>query len=103
MRLGLVITDEAYAEVVGALGARAADRGWEVRCFMTDTGVRALANERVRMLLNHPRTKAAVCEFSVERYGTGGPAVASLEDVVVVGGQYQDAELVRESDRVLVF
>lgn len=103
MRLGLVITDEAHADLVGELGARALARDWEVRCFMTDTGVRALANDKVRMLINDPHAETAVCEHSIERYGTGGPDLASLEAILIVGGQYQNAELARESDRVLVF
>lgn len=103
MRLGLVITDETYTAPVTDLAERALARGWEVRCFLTDTGVRALADKRFSALLATGGPKTAVCETSIERHGTGGPELEALESMVIVGGQYQNAELVRESDAVLAF
>ena len=101
MKLGVVITGEEMAGPAGDLLQAAADRNHELRCFLTDTGIRAIDHNGVQALVGSNRLQLAVCENSMERFGqTVPPAVA---DAVVVGGQYQDAELVRRCDRVLVF
>ncbi len=45
----------------------------------------------------------AVCEHSIEIHARHSLVGIEFADVVVVGGQYQDAELVRRCDRILVF
>lgn len=101
MRLGVVVTDDSYAApAVGVLQA-AVKRGWETRCFLTDTGVRLLNHPQFASLALSGSVPTALCELSVERYE--GIDVAAIADKVVVGGQYQDAELVKNSDQVLVF
>ncbi len=102
MRIGIVVTDEGFLpHALGLLDAAAA-RDWDSQCFLTDTGVNLLAAaafvERARA---HPNS-VSICEHSVERYAAGRFDVQALADVVVIGGQYQDAELVRKCDRVLV-
>ncbi len=103
MRLGIVATDAAYAEQVSGLYAAARARGWEAECFLTDTGVLLLADDTfVDLARAHPGS-VSVCEHSVERYAQGAYDIHALADQVIVGGQYQDAELVRRCDKVLVF
>lgn len=103
MRVGIVVTDQGFlAHAIGLLDAAAA-RGWETLCFLTDSGVNLLADpafaERARARPN----SVSLCDLSVERYAAGKFDVQALADVVVVGGQYQDAELARKCDKVLVF
>lgn len=103
MRVGIVVTDEGFlAQAVGMIDAVVA-RGWECQCFLTDTGVNLLAApafvERARARPN----SISLCEHSVERYAAGKFDVQALADAVVIGGQYQDAELARKCDKVLVF
>lgn len=103
MRLGIVVTDQQYLDEVAGLIDSARAREWQVDCFLTDTGVMLLADpgfiERARSVPN----SVAVCEHSIEIHAGGSFVDAELADVVVIGGQYQDAELVRRCDRVLVF
>lgn len=103
MQLGIVITDESYLTQANGLLDAAVARGWAPQCFLTDTGVNLLADagfvERCRARPN----SVSLCEHSVERYAKGRFDINSLADVVIVGGQYQDAELVRKCDKVLVF
>jgi len=103
MRLGIVITDESYLSVANSLLDAAGARGWEALCFLTDTGVNLLADggfvERAKACPN----SISLCEHSAARYGAGRFDLHALGDVVIVGGQYQDAELVRKCDQVLVF
>ena len=103
MLVGIVVTDHGFlAHAIGLLDAAAA-RGWDTLCFLTDTGVNLLADpafvERARARPN----SVSLCEHSVERYAAGKFDVQALDDVVVVGGQYQDAELAHKCDKVLVF
>ncbi|MFH1819374.1 MAG: hypothetical protein ABIK08_17525 [Pseudomonadota bacterium] len=103
MELGIVVTDEQFLPQVGALFDAATQRGCVPLCFLTDTGVNLLRDpgfvERARA---HPN-RVTLCEHSVERMGAENFDLQALADVVVVGGQYQDAELVRTCDKVLVF
>ena len=103
MHLGIVITDESYLSVANGMLDAAAARGWQTQCFLTDTGVNLLADagfiERAKACPN----SVSLCEHSAERYSNGLFDLNVLGDIVIVGGQYQNAELVRNCDQVLVF
>ncbi|MCZ7560632.1 MAG: hypothetical protein M5U30_11670 [Burkholderiaceae bacterium] len=102
MRLGIVITDEAFAAHASGLLDAAFARGWQVQCFLTDTGVNLLADAgflgRARA---HPDT-VTVCEHSVELHAAGRFGREGLAGPVVFGGQYQNAQLAHVCDQVLV-
>lgn len=102
MRFGLVITDDRLGTAAAELLASAQARGWDCRCFLTDRGALLLS---APWFIESPGFRAAavaVCELSVERYEDEGLRVDNIDPKVVIGGQYQDAELVRNSDCVLV-
>lgn len=103
MRLGVVVTDDHYGRQAEGLLRAAVARGWEVRCFLTDQGAKLLGAESFIDFIRSTEAWIAVCELSLERLGDIGIAGDLLEERVVVGGQYQDAELVKKSERVLVF
>lgn len=103
MNLGVVVTDAAYADAAVELIEASAKRGWATRCFLTDSGVRLLENSQFRQMIQNGTAQVAVCELSIERYGQDNPSLKEPPEDVVVGGQYQDAELVRMCDRVMVF
>lgn len=103
MKLGVVVTDQSNGGYAIDIIRAAHERHWDVRCFLTDSGVRLLAQPQFLDLVNDGAARVAVCELSIERYGEGDPALAEPPEAVVVGGQYQDAELVNISDTVLVF
>lgn len=102
MNFGLVVTDERQSQHVTDLMQAALAKDWNVRCFLTDNGVNLIRNEQFIKVADQQRVHLSVCEHSVERIC---PEVdlKALEDVVIVGGQYQNAELVRHCDKVLVF
>jgi len=101
MKLGVVITGEEGTAPAVELLQKAAGRQHELRCFLTDSGVRAMTEPVVREMVTNEQVTLAVCEHSMENFGQSVP-----EDIVgpvIVGGQYQDAELVHWCDRVAVF
>jgi|GEM_PF-509369 len=103
MNLGIVVTDKAYGAPVIELIRAAHTRGWDIRCFLTDSGVNLLAETTFRALAENGTASIAACELSLERYGEDVPGLQNLPGQVIIGGQYQDAELVHNTDRVLVF
>lgn len=103
MRLGIVATDVAFlADVTGVLDA-ARGRGWQAECFLTDSGVLLLADSGFVARARAMRGSVAVCEHSVDLYARDGIDIAALAEDIVVGGQYQDAEMAHRCDKVLVF
>jgi len=102
MNLGIVVTSESYAEQVLGLLEAAAERGWQLRCFLTDTGVKLLDEPRFVRFCQAGHW-VALCEMSLERYHIDAVKVQDQAPDIIIGGQYQDAELVKNSDRVLVF
>ena len=97
MLLGLVAASDAEGQHLVGLAAAAVQRGWEVRCFLTDQGVRLLSSTGLKALAASGAMTLTVCEHSWEKYGVGLPAGATL------GSQYQNAELAHVCDRVIVF
>jgi len=103
MRLGVVVTDESFLlSAVGLLDAAHA-RGWETFVFLTHTGVNLLAHEHFVELARARPNSASLCEHSVGHHADDRFDLADHADVVIVGGQYQNAELARKCDKVLVF
>lgn len=98
MIVGLVATDErAGPHLLGLAGAAVA-QGLRCRCFLTDTGVRLLADPRLLTMLRAGQLRVDVCEHSWSALGLG-PAPEGVK----LRSQFQNAELARECDRVVVF
>ncbi|MFP3873927.1 MAG: hypothetical protein ACLFQT_04950 [Thiohalophilus sp.] len=103
MRLGVVVTDGQFAQQAIALLKGADARGWDLRCFLTDSGVQLLGHEAFRdFLKTNSEAHVSLCELSVDRYPGADPHAGGLAERVIIGGQYQDAELVKNSDQVIV-
>jgi hypothetical protein len=97
MRIGIVASHESSGPQLEGLAAAAAARGWPCRCFLTDSGVKLAASPRLQGLAKSGAVRLDVCEHSWHHFGQGGaPEGATL------GSQFQNAELVRECDRVVV-
>lgn len=97
MRLGIVASHESAAAHVEGLAAAAARRGWACRCFLTDSGVRLATSPALTALASAGAIRLDVCEHSWHQFGgEKAPAAANM------GTQFNNAELVRECDRVIV-
>lgn len=102
MHFGLVVTDSAYASHATALLAGAAARGWDVRCFLTDTGVLLLRDEGFTAHARAHPGSVASCKHSMDHHAPEGMDLSALQGAVVIGGQYQGAKLAGAADVVLV-
>jgi hypothetical protein len=97
MYLGIVATNAANEDHVVGLARAAVARGWQCRCFLTDTGVRLLHSTRLLGLARAGKLRVDACEHSWEQYGGG-----AVPDGVVMTGQIKNAELAHECDKVIV-
>lgn len=97
MLLGLVAANDADEKHFVGLASAAAARGWQCRCFLTDKGVRLLHSAGLLKLAGSGAVQLTVCEHSWELFGGGSAAPG-----VIMGSQYQNAELAHLCDRVIV-
>lgn len=103
MQLGIVMTDDRFVtQVVGLLDAAHA-RGWPTLCFLTDAGVKVLGHEDFIERAKAWPNMVSVCEHSIEKHAADTIDIQAHADFVIIGGQYQNAELARKCDKVLVF
>ena len=101
VRFGLILTDQQHAAHAACVLAAAAARGWDARCFLTDSGVLALGDESfVAQARARPKT-VAVCKHSLDHLLPGFDAL-TLADAVVIGSQFQGAKLAQAAEALLV-
>lgn len=97
MLVGIVASSEGSGPQLEGLASAAAARGWPCRCFLTDSAVKLASSGRLLELARSGALRVDVCEHSWQQFGAGPiPAGANA------GSQFQNAELVRECDRVVV-
>ncbi|MBK9134061.1 MAG: hypothetical protein IPM15_06850 [Betaproteobacteria bacterium] len=101
MLFGLVVTDRRHAAAAAGLLAGAAARGWEARCFLTDTGVQLLDDEAFMAEARARPLSVAVCRHSVDHLMPDCD-IAALGKVVVMGSQFQGAKLAQNAQALLV-
>lgn len=103
MILGVVVTDYSHAKTACAVMREALNRHWTVNVFLTDDGVHMIKDQDfLEMAKNEDAHFSFMCEHSAERF-CKDVDLGELSEFVVIGGQYQNAELVHNSERVLVF
>lgn len=97
MYLGIVATNESVEDQLVGLASAAIARGWRCRCFLTDSGVRLLRSALLLDLARTGKLRLDACEHSWGIYGGG-----AAPDGVAMAGQFQNAELAHECDKVIV-
>ena len=97
MYLGIVATDESAEAPLVGLAQAAVARGWQCRCFLTDSGVRLLSSSRLLELARSGKLRIDACEYSWEKFGDGAAPAG-----VTMAGQLMNAQLAHECDKVIV-
>lgn len=98
MIVGLVLTDARAGPHLLGLARAAVAQGLRCRCFLTDSGVRLLADQGLLEMLRAGALRVDACEHSWSALGLG-----QAPEGVKLRSQFQNAELARECDRVVVF
>ncbi len=96
--LGIMVTRyENLDHIAGAVKA-ARNAGHPVTLFMTDEGVRFTRDPKFLELLKVPGVELSCCDHSCERIG-----VHDKTEGISYGSQYNNAGMLHDSARILVF
>ncbi|MBI5076124.1 MAG: hypothetical protein HZB62_13285 [Nitrospirae bacterium] len=100
MKLGILVnTDKHLDHIIGMVTA-ALGRGHEITIFVMDTGTRLLKDPAFAGLSILHGVLMSFCDLSAQKEGI---KKEGLPDEILSGSQYNNAVMVHESDRVLVF
>lgn len=96
--LGIMVTKYEHLDhIIGVVkAARAAGKG--VSLFMTDEGVRFTKDKKFLELLSLTGVEFSCCDHSCERVG-----VHEKTEGISYGSQYNNAVMLHDSTRILVF
>lgn len=96
--LGIMVTRHANLEHITGAATAARNAGHPVTIFLTDDGVKFTRDPKFLELLKVGGIEIAVCEHSCERIGLPDKA-----EGISYGSQYNNAGMLHDSARVLVF
>lgn len=99
MKLGILVASDRHLDQLSGITRAAVRAGHSVRIFITDEGVRLLAKPPLGALSALEGVSIGYCDLSAERHG-GRPA--NVPQAVTSGGQFQNAVMSTESDKVIV-
>jgi predicted peroxiredoxin len=100
MKLGMLVnTDKHLGHILGMVKA-ALSRGHEIAIFVMDTGTMLLKNPAFTELCLLHGVSMSFCDLSANKSGV---ITEGLSAEIQCGSQYDNAVMVNESDRILVF
>jgi hypothetical protein len=96
--LGIMITRYENLDHITGVVKAATAKGTKVMIFMTDEGVRFTRDPRFLDLLEQGGMDVSACDHSCERIG-----IHEKSEGISYGSQYNNAGMLHDSSRVLVF
>lgn len=99
MRLGILGNTDKHASHVAGLTRAAILKGHEVILFMMDKGVKLLHNPSIVALHKIPGVSISFCQYNAQVLGI---STKGLPKGIRPGSQYNNAEMVKNADRVIV-
>jgi hypothetical protein len=96
--LGIMVTKHANVEHIGGCVKAARKAGHPVQIFLTDEGVRFTRDPKFLELLKIDKVECSVCDHSCERIG-----LHEKTEGISYGSQYNNAGMLHDSERVLIF
>ena len=99
MTLGLLVTRDDCKEDVVGLATAAAEKSHTVMIFMMDDGVRLCEDRDVRRLEDVPGIVFSLCALNMDERAISKEGIPGG---IEIGSQYQNAQMVHNSDRVIV-
>jgi hypothetical protein len=97
VKLGILITDHRYKDFIAPVLKAAIDRGDQVQVFIMDDGCLLADAPDLKEVFSHVRLSAVICDLNRMQRGIEAPLEVSM------GSQYDNAKMMHESDKVLVF
>ena len=96
--LGIIVTKYENLEHIAGVVQAARTAGRPVTLFMTDEGVRFTRDQKFLDLLKVPGVEFSCCDHSCELIG-----INDKTEGIVYGSQYNNAGILHDSARILVF
>jgi hypothetical protein len=96
--LGIMITKYGNLDHISGVVRAARKAGHPVQIFMTDEGVKFTRDPKFLELLKVDGVEISVCDHSCETQG-----IREKTDGISYGSQYNNAGMLHDSERVLVF
>jgi len=96
--LGILVTKYENVEHITGVVKAAHAVGHPVVIFLTDEGVRFTRDPKFLELLSIPGVELSCCDHSCERIG-----IHDKTEGITYGSQYNNAGMLHDSTRVLVF
>jgi len=97
-QLGILITKHENLEHIAGIIRAARRAGHPVQVFLNDEGVRFSLDPGFRELLDLDGVACTVCDHFCGKLG-----IEEKADCITYGSQYDNAIMMHESERVLVF
>lgn len=99
MKLGILVNTDKHANDLIGLTKAALSKGHEVIVFFMDTGVKLLANSKVKGLCENSGISMSFCDYTTQKNGISKEGIC---DKIVCGSQYDNATMNHVADRVIV-
>ncbi len=96
--LGIMVTKHANLDHIAGCVKAAGKAGHPVQLFLTDEGVRFTREPKFLELLQIDGVECSVCDHSCERLG-----IHEKTEGISYGSQYNNAGMLHDSERVLIF
>jgi len=96
--LGIMITKYENLQHIDGIARAALSAGKSVMIFMTDEGVRFTRDAKFLGLVNRDGIEISCCDHSCESLG-----FHEKTDGILYGSQYNNAGMLHDSTRILVF
>lgn len=93
-----MVTQYANIEHISGVTRAARKTGHPVQIFLTDEGVRFTRDPKFLELLKIDGVECSVCDHSCERLG-----IHEKTEGISYGSQYNNAGMLHDSERILVF
>jgi predicted peroxiredoxin len=99
MKLGILVNTNRHAGQIIGITKAAVSKGHEVKIFIMDEGTKLLSAQGVSDLGKISNVRVMFCENSARQ---AGAVTEELPEEIVSCGQYNNAVMSHESDRVIV-
>jgi len=100
MKVGMLVNTDKHLDHILGMVRAALSRGHEITVFVMDTGTMLLKNPVFTELCHIDGISMIFCDLSAKK---GGVITEGLPAEIQCGSQYNNAVMVNESDRILVF
>ncbi len=99
MKLGILVNTDRHLDHIVGITKAALSRGHEVIIFSMDTGTRLLENPAFTDLQKLDGVSMSYCDHSAKELGVNAEGV---QEGIVCGSQYNNAEMNHNADKVIV-